>query len=236
MLALCFFSLPVMAQETASGEAEAFFTKAMSQINPKHVAWVKSTAKNANEKNLGEREVRNQALQYGALGSLGNGDIEALVLLVMMQASKSAEEDLKAIMAKVKATNEQKKALRDAMTKLNENRQAVTRVQADSFKLLLQNRPVIQKTNTTTVQPVRTVPRDTIRTGKLLTSEKVTMQEADDLKIKLQTNHDSLSELSEEQQLKMQMVMDRMTKANSAASNMMKKFSDAAASIIQNLK
>jgi predicted ribosomally synthesized peptide with nif11-like leader len=47
---------------------------------------------------------------------------------------------------------------------------------------------------------------------------------------------DTLSELSEAQQLMMQMVMDRMTKAESAASNTLKKISDTASGIISNLK
>jgi hypothetical protein len=47
---------------------------------------------------------------------------------------------------------------------------------------------------------------------------------------------DSLSEMGEEQQLKMQMVMDRMTKADSAASNVLKKFSEISSQIIANMK
>jgi hypothetical protein len=47
---------------------------------------------------------------------------------------------------------------------------------------------------------------------------------------------DSLSELGEQEQLKMQMVMDRMTKADSAASNALKKFSETAGQIIGNIK
>ena len=39
------------------------------------------------------------------LNSFGDGDIEALAFFVIMQAAKSAQEDLKAIMAKVKYYN-----------------------------------------------------------------------------------------------------------------------------------
>jgi len=47
---------------------------------------------------------------------------------------------------------------------------------------------------------------------------------------------DDLSELSEEQQLRMQMLRDQMQKAESMASNMAKKFGDMQSSIIKNLK
>ena len=53
---------------------------------------------------------------------------------------------------------------------------------------------------------------------------------------KLKDSKDSLSEQSEQQQLKMQMIMDRMTKADAAASNMLKKFSEVASQIISNMK
>jgi hypothetical protein len=42
---------------------------------------------------------------WGVLGNLGDGDIEAIAFLVLMHAAKSAQEDLKAIMAGVKAAN-----------------------------------------------------------------------------------------------------------------------------------
>jgi hypothetical protein len=47
---------------------------------------------------------------------------------------------------------------------------------------------------------------------------------------------DDLSDLSEEQQLKMQMAMDRMQKAEQTASNILKKLSETQSSIIRNLK
>ena len=49
---------------------------------------------------------------YAVLGNLNNADIEALCFLVLMQAAKSAQEDLKAIMSEVKGINEAKAAFR----------------------------------------------------------------------------------------------------------------------------
>jgi hypothetical protein len=47
---------------------------------------------------------------------------------------------------------------------------------------------------------------------------------------------DSLSEMSEQQSLRLQMIMDRRSKMISTLSNIMKKISDTSSSIIQNLK
>lgn len=46
---------------------------------------------------------------------LGSADIEALAFLVIMQASKSAQEDLRAVMEQVKAISAQKKKVRAAL-------------------------------------------------------------------------------------------------------------------------
>jgi len=45
-----------------------------------------------------------------------------------------------------------------------------------------------------------------------------------------------LDDVSEQQQLKMQMIMDRMAKADSAASNALKKFSATSSGVIENMK
>jgi len=58
------------------------------------------------------------------------------------------------------------------------------------------------------------------------------MRELDSEKAKL----DSMGDLSQEQQLKMQMAMDRMSKAMSTLSNLLKKLDQTNDSIIQNLK
>jgi hypothetical protein len=47
-----------------------------------------------------------------SVGNLGDADIEALTFLVMMEAAKSQQEDLKAIMAGVKAINDAKETSR----------------------------------------------------------------------------------------------------------------------------
>ena len=54
-----------------------------------------------------------------------DGDIEALAFIVLMQASKSAQEDLKAIMAQVKAINRAKNRLREDVKQLQSSRSAL---------------------------------------------------------------------------------------------------------------
>ena len=56
---------------------------------------------------------------YREQGPGAGGDIMALVSLVMMQASESAQEDLKAMMAEVQAINAAKRSVRQLIDKVN---------------------------------------------------------------------------------------------------------------------
>jgi len=51
---------------------------------------------------------KTQATQWAVLGGMNGADIEALAFLVLMQATKSAQEDVQAVMAGVKAINNAK--------------------------------------------------------------------------------------------------------------------------------
>lgn len=223
---LLFSPFNATAQNEPSPEAEAFYKKAMAEINAKHVRWIKTTAAEMNEKKLSEADVMTRSKSYGALGNMNGQDIEAIAFLVLMQASKSAQEDLKAIMAKVKSINEQKAKQREMLSKMQQQ-QSMTNVQLDSFKLL-QNRTIaLQKgNNPDTVKLVRS-------TTRLKPATKTDIKAMTD---KLKNDLDSMSEMGEMESLRLQSAMDRMTKAMSTLSNLLKKIHDTQQSIIQNLK
>lgn len=66
-----------------------------------------------------QKTVASSGRTYPNLGSMGDGDIMALCFIVMMEAAKSAQEDLKAIMDGVKAINKQKDGLREVQSSVN---------------------------------------------------------------------------------------------------------------------
>ena len=224
---LFFTPFNATAQNEPSPEAEAFYKKAMAEINAKHVRWIKTTAAEVNEKKLSEADVMTQSKSYGALSNLNTQDIEAIAFLVLMQASKSAQEDLKAIMAKVKSINEQKAKLRNTMNKINSSG-TISNVQLDSFNLVINQSKALQKG----YNP------DTVKLARSSASAKrtVSKKELDAIKVKMKGDLDSMSEMGEMESLRLQMAMDRMSKMMSTLSNILKKISDTAQSIIQNLK
>lgn len=221
-----FISSVTITQPAPTAEEEAVFTKLMSGINPRHVNWVRTTAAEVKEKKLTEQEIRNRASRHVAQGVTGSQDIEALVGLVMMQCAKDQQEDLKAIMAKVKALNEQKEKLKNMIASTNKQR-AISAVQMDSINLLNRKTVAIkQQQNPDTVKLVRTTTR--VKT--------VSKADQDALIDKLKNDLDSMSEMGEMESLRLQMAMDRMSKMMSTLSNLLKKISKTADDIIQNLK
>ena len=218
LISLFMAPLLVAAQREYSPEEEAFFTKAMTKINAKHVRWIKSTAQEANQKNLAAEEVQVKTSSYGMLGSMGNQDIEALAFLVLMQASKSAQEDLKSIMAQVKSINNQKSKIREALASLDDKNRSITRARLDSFKLLLKPQPNVKRTN------------------NIPSTREISQVEIDNMRTGLIESRDSLSGLGEERQLKLQILMDRRSKIMTTLSNLMKKISQTQDNIIANLK
>ena len=123
------------------------------------------------------------------------GDIEAMAFLVMMQAAKSAQEDLRAVMDQVNEINAAKKRWRERSRPT-----APEEVDLDSVFQLVATLYIKQ------------------------------------LQAEVNRQLDSVSETGELEQLRLQMAMDRLAKLMSTLSNVLKKLSDTASQITQNLK
>lgn len=139
-------------------------------------------------------------VSYPNLGAAGDGDIEALAIIVMMEAAKSARDDLKSIMESTKTINGQKAALRDA--------------QRTDDQALQDAKDVVQRDNH--LQDVKDTLHDKAQA--------------------MEGNKDSLSEMSQQDQVRLQMAMDRYSNLMSTLSNVMKKQNDASSAILRNMK
>ena len=144
------------------------------------------------------------AASHANLGSMADTDVTAMAFLVMMDAAKSAREDLKAIMDGVKSINEQKQELRGH------------------------------------AQLLRSAAAEVGRSSELapgqVSSTRLSLEGVDAAPDAIANDLDSLSGMGETQSLRMQMVMDRLTKLMETLSEVMKKASETSAGITQNLK
>jgi uncharacterized protein (DUF3084 family) len=127
---LYFFAAVVSIQGSAQelfsvpADAEAFYTRAMPVINLKYKNLVKQTAIQVKGMDISADSIASILRGSGNTLNLGNADIDALVILVMMEANKSAQEDLKSVMMEMKRKNAEKKSIRQP--EVNKQRQTVT--------------------------------------------------------------------------------------------------------------
>ena len=77
---------------------------------------------------------------------------------------------------------------------------------------------------------------DRVRAHFSPTSAGPSKAEIDALRDQAKAELDSLSEMSEQDQLQLQMAMDRLSKAMSVLSNVLKKYDDTAKTILGNMK
>ena len=169
------------------------------------------------------------------------GDIEAMAFVVMMQATRDMEQDLKMIMAEVKAITAAKQKLRDLIAKVNRDvganvGQAPSRPsQPLDFSTGMGSEGAYHQAQIPVADPeskngVRFVPTDLYNGHLEHVAQLRSVQ--DDLKGQL----DSMNEMSEMTSLRLQMMMDRRSKFISTLSNIMKKISATSESLVQNLK
>jgi putative addiction module CopG family antidote len=171
--------------------------------------------------------------------SLYGSDIESLVFLVMMEATQDADEDLKAIMAEVKAMTAAKSRLRDLISKVRRDVATNSGCNHDNRKLDFSrglgseqayHRAPMPVADPEAAGGVRLEPCDLYRgtIGGIAELQAI----LNDLKDRL----DSMNEPSEMTSLRLQMMMDRRSKFISTLSNIMKKISATQDTITQNLK
>lgn len=98
-------------------EMKAMEAKVLSRVGPQTRAWVKQEAARQRTSSTFSGTLDAQALAtYPDASKLNTADVDALTFLVMMETSKSANDDLKSVAAAVKTTNEAKAAARESKT------------------------------------------------------------------------------------------------------------------------
>jgi putative addiction module CopG family antidote len=184
-----------------------------------------------------------------------SGDIEAMAFLVMMEAAKSAREDLKAIMDGVKAINKEKEGWRTVLNTIN-TFAAAGASKNDDFKASemgnaiphdsaggIANKGIgagtLDNNNLVFNTPGAngaTVPGGLTIAGTGRPDGYVSKKDIDNAKEWVKNKLDSLSEMGEMESLRLQMAMDRLSKMMSTLSNILKKVSETSSTIVQNIK
>lgn len=161
----------------------------------------------------------------GLLGDMNSADIEAIAFLVLMEAAKSAREDLKSIMDKVKEINE-------AKDRLGKSREALRAAAAAPGK-----------TAPCVVADCGAARLDLAHAQTLLGGKSAyvfppspnkagALKAAEQMKKAL----DALSKMGEIDSLNLQKAIDKKSAIETLLSNMLKTYQQTARAILQNLK
>jgi len=154
-------------------------------------------------------------------------DIEVACACIMMQAAKAASEDLKAMMKEMQEANAAKARARRQMDALK------TAAAESAAKGVAPC--VIADCGAATRELAHAAGRRGTNPGYQLPVSP-TQADVGALTELLKKEVDEMSEMGETESLRLQMAMDRLSKMMSTLSNLLKKISDTAQSITQNIK
>ncbi|WP_257304777.1 hypothetical protein [Geothrix campi] len=170
-------------------------------------------------------------------------DIEALVAMVLMECSRSAEQDLRDALATLEQINQAKQAQRDQAQRLQEQER---RLRTEMRKVspgvaaapgLLRVTP--KATRSVTRTPVLNLELPRLAPGLIhppAPRQDLTAAQVEAELARTKGNLDDLSEMSEMQQLQLQQAMDQRAKVLELVSNILRKFATTEDALIRNLK
>jgi hypothetical protein len=240
----CFIVISLFSISQGSEESKIFYRKAISEINPKHVQWIKSKAAEVDVSPEGIITMQAAAQDYLKASKLASVDPNALVQLVLRESYIQTTEDLRFYAEKVKYFNECKKVIRDYLQKLRDydaKMRESARSQFDSIKsfsssLKLDIAPPSNPNLNRSIIKKDSLKVQTIKPSNNQVAKPVSPDEISLLIKELERKDSLLDQNSQEASVRMQLLMDRARKADSIASNLFKKYAEDANAIIANLK
>jgi hypothetical protein len=171
--------------------------------------------------------------------ALPGTDIEQMAFVVMMDAAKSAGQDLKMIMAEVKAITAAKNALRSLISKVGRD-VANNAAQKDGVPPLdLSAGMGSENAYYDAPMPLPDPESDSgviFVPTKLYNGQIITVAQLRCIQENLKSQLDSMNEMSEMTSMRLQMAMDRRSKLIETLSNIMKKISATGDTLVRNLK
>jgi hypothetical protein len=167
----------------------------------------------------------------GMTGLPAGADIEAMAFVVLMQATNDMNQDLLQIMAEVKTETAAKQQLRDLENQLNRDAASASGNMAKqpcrtaACAALPGELKQLAAATAQTKCPIRLTVAANASYGQIRQAVTQTSNEVD-----------SLDDISQQQQMQMQMLMDRLSQSEEILSNLMKSEQDTAGNIVSNLK
>jgi len=214
-----------------SSEATALYAKLIGKVQPNVRPLINEQALKLRQGSTDPNAVSSNLDAMFSAAGISNMDVSEAAFIVMMQATKDMDKDIKAIMEEVKAFTSAKQKLRDLATRVNQDvaknarkrdTEVCTPPACGGYQaVMMEVSPVLKGVRTQ---------------NPLVLREPGTIQQLRSLADYLKESLESYGSLGEELSLRLQIIMDRRTKIIQKLSDIMKKISSTQETIIQNLK
>lgn len=126
-------------------KAEAFYKTALSQVNSKHIAWLKENAQKVSQKKLNEISIRVITNFYGKNEGLDSAAIDGLMVLLLREAYMLEEKTFDENKKNAGDIKDRKKSLYDAYQLLSDSNHIASNNELDSINLLINSAETLLK-------------------------------------------------------------------------------------------
>jgi hypothetical protein len=219
---------------TALKSAE-FYNTTIVQIKPVYKSYVTQTATAFKNRKLNADSLRNaiKAPNNSMFGNLTNVDVETLVLLVMQATAKENEEDLRNMLAEIEKNNKKKEALRREEERIKEAAKAAAYGDLKNMTAEMEKSRQ-RKDSLSKVQSIKNAQRSEADNNKI----QIPAYNADQAKrlAAIKKEKDAIDEMSQQDQLMLQQMMEKKRQLETMISNMMKAMGEMQSGISGNLK
>ena len=224
LLTLVFFAHAQKIQPLAARSAE-LYNKTIVQIKPAYKNYVTQTAKSFSNRKFNIDSLKNTMKAPGntMFSSLSDADVSILVFLIMQTTAAENEADLKNMIAEIEKNRQKKEALR------NEEQRIAAAAKAGAYPRLNNTLGNMEKS-----RQQKEVPGKAADSLKL----KIPIYTADQLNrlAAIKQEKDSLDEMSQQDQLILQQMMEKKNQLEQMISNIMKAAAETQNGLSSNLK
>ncbi len=235
--AVCKWSFRKGAAATTSPQLTERLSKLSSALQPTAKSWVAQQAQTIKQQPQPdaaqiEAQVREHFVSSnGGLSELPPGtDITEMAELVMMEAAKDQDADIKQLLEEANKQNTVKKALDEMIKQVN--RDALS---GGTKPTEICTTPSCQSLSAEMKKLAGSMPQIS-QSAQMVATTGPSYQQLQQILAQLQNAKDSTDDLSSQTQTRMQAYMDRRSKMEQELSNMLKKSSDTASQVISNMK
>jgi len=134
---IMFYSTSIIGQvsKVMPPEADDFYNKSMPLLRPQVKNLVQQTAQAIENRKINSDSLFRELKANATLKGMSNNDIEGIIVLIMVQASKDADANLKKMVLEISRSNGPKKRLNSETTNKDKKESQQDSVEIQNLKL-----------------------------------------------------------------------------------------------------